>query len=314
MLFYNTVKKLYNELIFKRCDDEGLAYYFSAKDFDGLHAEPFSFKGNNGQDLRGNFYYYDNPCENRIIVFDHGMGGGHLSYMKEIEMLARRGYKVFAYDHTGCMESEGESTVGFSQSLSDLDCCLKALKIDEKYKDSTFAVMGHSWGGFSTLNISAFHPDLSHIVVLSGFVSVEKMIARFGSLKKYISEIEKKANPVYASCNAVDSLKNTAAKALLIYSDNDKMVNKEINYDYLVSELSKRENTTFILEKNKDHNPNYTEDAVKYLAEYLSVLNKKKKQLKTPEQKRNFVDSFDWNRMTAQDEMVWQKIFEHLEK
>lgn len=314
MLFYNTVKKLYNELIFKRCDDEGLAYYFSAKDFDGLHADPFLFKGNNGQVLRGNFYYYDNHCKNRIIVFDHGMGGGHLSYMKEIELLARQGYKVFAYDHTGCMESEGESTVGFSQSLSDLDCCLKALKADEKYKDSTFAVMGHSWGGFSTLNISAFHPDLSHIVVLSGFVSVEKMIARFGSLKKYISEIEKKANPVYASCNAVDSLKNTAAKALLIYSDNDKMVNKEINYDYLVSELSKRENTTFILEKNKDHNPNYTEDAVKYLAEYISVLNKKKKQLKTPEQKRNFVDSFDWNRMTAQDEMVWQKIFEHLEK
>ncbi len=314
MLFYNTVKKLYNELIFRRCDDEGLAYYFSAKDFDGLHADPFSFKGNNGQILKGNFYYYDNPCENRIIVFDHGMGGGHLSYMKEIEMLARQGYKVFAYDHTGCMESEGESTVGFSQSLSDLDCCLKALKADEKYKDSTFTVMGHSWGGFSTLNISAFHPDLSHIVVLSGFVSVEKMIARFGSLKKYISEIEKKANPVYASCNAVDSLNNTAAKALLIYSDNDKMVNKEINYDYLVSELSDRENTTFVLESNKDHNPNYTEDAVKYLAEYLSVLNKKKKQLKTPEQKRNFVDSFDWNRMTAQDEKVWQKIFEHLEK
>ncbi len=314
MLFYNTVKKLYNELIFRRCDDEGLAYYFSAKDFDGLHADPFLFKGDNGQTLKGNFYYYDNPCENRIIVFDHGMGGGHLSYMKEIEMLARRGYKVFSYDHTSCMESEGDSTVGFSQSLSDLDCCLKALKADEKYKDKIFSVMGHSWGGFSTLNISSFHPDLSHIVVLSGFVSVEKMIARFGSLKKYIAEIEKNANPVYASCNAVGSLKNTSAKALLIYSDNDKMVNKEINYDYLVSELSKRENTTFILEKNKDHNPNYTEDAVKYLAEYLSVLNKKKKQLKTPEQKKDFVDSFDWNRMTAQDEKVWQMIFEHLEK
>lgn len=314
MLFYNCVKNLYNKFIFKRCDDEGLAYYFSAKDFDGLHADPFSFNGNNGQKLRGSFYYYDNPCESRIIVFDHGMGGGHLSYMKEIEMLARHGYKVFAYDHTGCMESEGESTVGFAQSLSDLDCCLKALKADEKYKDKTFSVMGHSWGGFSTLNISAFHPDLSHIIVLSGFVSVDVISSRFGSLKKYIAEIEKNVNPVYASCNAVDSLKNTSAKILLIYSDNDKMVNKESNYDYLVSELSKRENTTFILEKNKDHNPNYTEDAVKYLAKYLSVLNKKKKTLKTPEHKKEFVNSFDWDRMTAQDEKVWEKIFEHLEK
>jgi dipeptidyl aminopeptidase/acylaminoacyl peptidase len=314
MLFYNTVKQIYNELIFRRYDDEGFAYYFSEKDFEGLHADRFSFKGNNGQTLKGKFYYYDNPCESRIIVFDHGMGGGHLSYMKEIEMLARRGYKVFSYDHTGCMESEGESTVGFSQSLSDLDCCLKALKSDDKYKDKTFAVMGHSWGGFSTLNISAFHPDLTHIVVLSGFVSVEKMIARFGSLKKYIAEIEKKANPDYVTCDAAASLNNTSAKVLLIYSDNDKMVNKEINYDYLVSELSKRENTTFVLESNKDHNPNYTEDAVKYLAEYVSSSNKKKKTLKTPEQKKEFVDSFDWNRMTAQDEKVWEKIFEHLEK
>lgn len=313
MLLYNTVKNLYRNFIFKRCDDEGLAYYFSAKDFEGIHSEPYSFKGNKGQLLKGNFYFYDNPCESRIIVFDHGMGGGHLSYMKEIEMLARHGYKVFAYDHTGCMESEGESTVGFTQSLSDLDCCLKTLKADDKYKDKDFAVVGHSWGGFSTLNISTFHKDLTHVVVLSGFVSVDIISERFGKLKKYVTAIEKEANPSYLGCNGADSLKNTKAKALLIYSDNDKMVNKESNFDYLVSVLSERENTTFILENNKDHNPNYTEDAVKYLAQYLSTLAEKKKQLKTAEQKKIFVASFDWERMTAQDENVWTKIFAHLD-
>ncbi|MBP3939106.1 MAG: alpha/beta fold hydrolase [Clostridia bacterium] len=312
MLFYKFVKNLYQKLIFKRCDDEGLAYYFSAKDFEGLQTEPFSFKGNSDQKLKGNFYYYDNPDENRIIVFDHGMGGGHLSYMKEIEMLASQGYKVFAYDHTGCMESEGESAGGFSQSLSDLDCCLKALKSDEKYHNKTFSVMGHSWGGFSTLNISAFHPDLSHIVVLSGFVSVDIIASKFGFLKKYITAIEKEKNPAYVSCNAVDSLNNTDAKVLLVYSDNDKMVNKEMNFDYLVSSLKDRKNTSFILESNKDHNPNYTADAVRYLSEYLSTLNTQKKKLKTPEQKKAFVEGFDWDRMTRQDEAVWQKIFDHL--
>ena len=76
MLFYNTVKGLYRNFIFSRCDDKGLAYYFSAKDFDGLRSEAYSFKGNNGQQLYGSFYFYDNPREDRIIVFDHGMGGG----------------------------------------------------------------------------------------------------------------------------------------------------------------------------------------------------------------------------------------------
>ena len=314
MLFYNTVKGLYRNFIFGRCDDKGLAYYFSAKDFDGLRSEAYSFKGNNDQQLYGNFYFYDNPREDRIIVFDHGMGGGHLSYMKEIEMLARQGYKVFAYDHTGCMKSEGESTVGFAQSLCDLDCCLKALKSEDDLKNKSFAVIGHSWGGFSTLNISAFHPDLSHVVVLSGFVSVDIITERFGFLKKYIMEIEKQDNPIYSSCNAVESLNGTKAKVLLIYSDNDKMVNKQSNFDYLATSLKDRENTSFILEKNKDHNPNYTDDAVKYLAEYLSNLNKQKKKLKTSDQKKDFVESFDWDRMTAQDEQVWQKIFEHLNK
>ncbi|MBR5262265.1 MAG: hypothetical protein IKV49_00450, partial [Clostridia bacterium] len=92
------------------------------------------------------------------------------------------------------------------------------------------------------------------------------------------------------------------------------MVNKEANFDYLKSGLEGRENTVFHLEKGKDHNPNYTADAVKYLGEYLAALNKQQKQLKTAEQKKAFVDSFDWKRMTAQDERVWSMIFDCLDK
>lgn len=309
----NFIKKLYNSFIFKRCDDEGLAYYFSEKDFDGLIAEPYLFKGSKGQKLYGNFYCYPDFNTERIIVFDHGMGGGHRSYMREIEVLARHGYKVFAYDHTGCMQSEGENTVGFTQSLCDLDCCLKTLKSDEKYKDKSFAVIGHSWGGYSTLNISDFHPDLTHVIVLSGPASVDIITEQFGPLKNSIRQIEKTANPACYVCDGVSSLKNTKAKALLIYSDNDKMVNKEANFDYLKANLSDRENTFFLLEKGKAHNPNYTSDAVKYLGEYLALLNKNKKQLKTTEQKKAFVESLDWNRMTAQDEKVWNKIFDVLD-
>lgn len=307
------VKRLYNSFIFKRCDDVGTAYYFSEKDFDGLAAESYVFSGNKGQKLQGYFYSYPNPDQIRIIVFDHGMGGGHRSYMREIEMLARHGYKVFAYDHTGCMQSEGENTVGFTQSLCDLDCCLKTLKADENLKGKTFSVIGHSWGGYSALNISAFHPDITHTVVLSGPASVEIITQQFGPLKGAVRQIEKEANPDYYNCDGVISLKNTKAKALLIYSDNDKMVNKEANFEYLKANLSGRNNTFFHLEKHKDHNPNYTSDAVRYLGEYLAELNKKQKQLKTAQQKKAFVDSFDWWRMTAQDENVWAKIFDFLD-
>jgi hypothetical protein len=41
---------------------------------------------------------------------------------------------------------------------------------------------------------------------------------------------------------------------------------------------------------------------------------RKKKLLQTPAQKAAFVACYDWHRMTAQDETVWEKVYESLEK
>ncbi|MBR2432528.1 MAG: hypothetical protein IKB23_06380, partial [Clostridia bacterium] len=67
----------------------------------------------------------------------------------------------------------------------------------------------------------------------------------------------------------------------------------------------------FVLEKNKKHNPNYTEDAVAYMDSFFAELTEKLKkgQLTTDEAKKEFIASYDWHRMTAQDGRVWDKIF-----
>ena len=187
MIFEKKVVGIYRSQFLTRCDDAGLAHYFSHADFPGLQQEAFSFPSSCGHTLQGWFYHYETVIPGRIVVFDHGFGGGHRSYMKEIEMLCRHGYLVFSYDHTGCMESGGENPGGLSQSLRDLNDCLTALKKHPACADLLFSVMGHSWGGFSTLNIAALHPDITHIVVLSGFTSVERMLEQFfsGILKGY---------------------------------------------------------------------------------------------------------------------------------
>ena len=242
MIFEKQIKKMYRSQVFGRCDDTGNVFYFSADDFDGLKKEPFAFTSAQGNKLQGYFYSYENSNPDRLIVFDHGYGGGHRAYMKEIEMLCRHGFKVFSYDHTGCMESEGESTVGFTQSLCDLDWCLKTLKADESFKGKKFAVIGHSWGGFSAMNITALHPEITHIVSISGFVSVERMVASFfgGILKGYcrcVMETEKESNPSYVSYDGVKTLSETTAKVLLVYSDNDPMCKKADSYDVLIITL-----------------------------------------------------------------------------
>ena len=226
-------------------------FYFSAEDFPGLHSEPYSFTASAGHTLKGYVYYYDDPISNRLIVFDHGFGGGHRAYMKEIEKLCRHGYLVLAYDHTGCMESDGASPNGMAQSLCDLNDCLNFVKVDERLKGLDISVMGHSWGGYSTLNISALHPEISHVVVLSGFVEVELLVNDFfaGLLKGYrkvLLGLETAANPRFVKYNAVESLKGSSAKVLLIYSDNDQMVRKS-QYDILKDGLAGKSNVSFML-------------------------------------------------------------------
>ena len=320
MIFEKQILQYYKGLLHTRYDGDGMTFYFQPSDFDGLIAEPIPFKSAAGHTLSGYLYHYEPVIPGRIVVFDHGIGGGHRAYMKEIEMLCRRGYLVFAYDHTGCMESGGETANGLAQSLCDLDACMRFIKENERFRGLDISVMGHSWGGFSTLNIAALHPEISHIVVLSGFVSVEMVVADFftGFLKAYrkaVYAFEARVNPDHIGFHGVESLSKTDAKVLLVYSDNDHLVNVR-HYECLKAGLADRPNVTFRLEQNKGHNPNYTQDAIARLGEYHAAKKKltSSKKPVSDAQKNAFRDSFDWDRMTAQDAAVWEEVFACLER
>ena len=74
------------------------------------------------------------------------------------------------------------------------------------------------------------------------------------------------------------------------------------------------ENTVFVTLEGKGHNPNYTESAVKLKDEFFAIRDEKLKSgaLDSAEAKADFVNSFDWVRMTEQDETVFSQIFEFL--
>ena len=319
MLFAKQIETMYRKNLFIRNDNPNGIFYFSAADFPGLHAEPYGFKAGAGHDLKGFFYYYDDPIPGRLVVFDHGLGNGHRAYLREVERLAKAGFLVYTYDHTGCMASGGDSTNGFSQSLNDLDHCLQALKAEPDLADRTISVMGHSWGGFSTMNICALHPEITHVVSMSGFVSVELMLQQIMAsplkgFRKPLMALEQRTNPDYVRFDARKSLADTDARVLLIYSEDDKTVSKATHYDSLYAALSGKENIRFLLVDRKGHNPNYTEDAVVYKDAFFKEFSKalKKKQLETPQQQEAFMARYDWRRMTEQDDALWQQIIDHL--
>ena len=229
-MYYGLFKKVYLKKLYTRIIPDEATFYFSVNDFPGLTVSPYSLSSSDGHSLSGYFYSYAGYDPSRIVILEHGMGPGHVSYMPEIEMLASHGYLVFTYDHTGCRESGGENIGGFIQSLKDLDDVITTFKSDKEYSRRKISVIGHSWGGFSTLNIAAWHPDITHAVAISGFVSVKRIIDQyfakfpFGVAKRlYLEECGK--NREYIETDAATVLKTSPVKTMIIHSKGDKKVN-----------------------------------------------------------------------------------------
>ena len=320
MIFSKKIEALYRKAMFSRQEKSEAVFFFTPSDFPGLNDEPYSFTSSKGHTLAGHLYSYPSPTEDKIIIFDHGMGAGHLAYMKEIELLARHGYLVFAYDHTGCASSGGEGTGGFGQSVRDLDDCITAIKGDARFNGRRIAVVGHSWGAFSTMNIVRLHRDVTHIVAIAGLISLKQILKQnfpgpLGLYKKRLTEIERESNPNHYSLDAIESLKDSQVKALLIYSENDTFVKKAFHYDLLAESLKDSQNVRLMLVEGKGHNPNYTKNAVRVKDEYFALLQKKLKEgaLNDTEAQRKFASEFDFDAMTEQDEAVWDEILKHLE-
>ena len=317
-MFSKKILEVYKSNLYKRFDGD-IAYYFGIKDFPGLNATPYEFVTTKGDTLRGNFYYYDGYKENHIIVFDHGMGAGHSSYMREIELLAKNGYRVFSYDHTGCMKSDGKHSNGFLTSLADLDSCLTSLKTE--YPGYKFSVIGHSWGAFSTSNIASYHDDVAHVISFAPFNSLSSILHQtfpglLGFMYKHAYQLDATTYPEYAESSTVKALSNYKGRSLIFFSKDDNILNVKYHFDVIKKGLNNKENVELVLLENKLHNPNYTEGAVKYLVEFLKLRGKmlKEKKLETLEQQEEFIQMFDWWKMTEQDSQVWDKVFATLEK
>ena len=320
MIFAKQIEKQFRKRLYVRHDETGLTYYFSHADFPDLKMTPYEFTSPLGHILKGYFYTYGKHNPQRLVVFDHGMGVGHRAYMKEIELLCRRGYGVFTYDHTGCATSGGEHIHGFAQSLQDLDTCIRFLKEEPAFSGARIAVMGHSWGGFSTLNIAKYHPDITHVVAISGFISVWQMIRQVtkGFLSLYrrgLYAFEQQGKLPYALDDARETLANTEAKALIIHSMDDPVVDAAYHFTPLKQALAGKENIRFLSVDGKKHSPNYTMDAVTYKDAYFDALKQglRNKQFDTQETRDAFRTSYDWERMTQQDMDVWEEIFTFLE-
>lgn len=309
------IKKRY-EASMTRQEEHPYFVYFRLEHCPGLKREPYSFKSDKFT-LRGYFYHYDKYDPNIIVIFCHGIGGGHSSYLKEVNELAKLGYRVLAYDNTGCVDSEGDSIYGLSNSLKDLDFAIQSLKDSGELKDKKLYVVGHSWGGFAASNILNYH-DVDKVVAISPFISLS---AEYHSLFKgilgifvpHIIKLEENAVGKWARSSAVTALNKETARALVIHSENDQTVLYKKNTAVLRKKVH-NPNVEFYIMGNKDHHPQYTKEAVDYFVEVFTGFDKgvRDGSLATEESRFAYFKDKDFNAMTIQDPKTWEIIKDFL--
>lgn len=314
-------EEAYKKAFIRRFDcGSGMMMYHEQrthKDFPGLAAEPISFFTPHGIRIAGNVYTYPGADEKRLVVFCHGIGQGHLSYITEIERICREGCAVIGYDNVGCGRSGGENIRGFTESLNDLIACIDFVRAQERWNKAELSVIGHSWGGYAVMNLPAYRDGIHAVVSISGFASVKLLFDEFFGAESGVPELayaaERQANPDYADACAAEALAHTDARVLLIHSADDRSVSPAIGLEYVRSRISGG-NVRFLLTDGKSHTPQYTRAAAELLVntqrEYARLVAQRK--LVTDADKRRYVDGCDFAAMTAQDEDIWREIFAQL--
>ncbi len=216
------------------------------------------------------YYYWNNQKElskDKIILFIHGHGLTHSDYLLEISEFVHRGYSVFAYDMTGCGESEGKALKGFAQFVIDAESAVLYLK-KEAVKE--IVVFGHSTGAYAAaalLNIQ--NSNVNKAITVSAFDIPDRFVR--GSMQKsmkliayliqfWLKIFERVQFGNYASLSGKEGIIKFHNKVLIIQGDKDQQVPLEESLYNLKEELDHKQ-VEFLLVKDVGHYPTRLENA-----------------------------------------------------
>ena len=269
-------------------------YMLKVSDFDGLERTRYEFASDKGQKLTGWLYKVeDTDTANAdafprgIIVFAHGFGAGHNSYMDCADYFARNGYLVFAYDATGNDESEGESLGGIPQGVVDLDHAISFVEESGNFPDLPIALFGHSWGGYSACAVLTYHPEVKAVIECCGCNSSADMFEAGGkdqagsfiyAMLPFVKIHERIKYGKYASNTAMDGFAASDAAVMIVHSADDGVIPIEYGLDLYYEKYRDDPRFTFLRFEDKGHsyifnNNSYKDEFNRAFDEWLAALD-----------------------------------------
>lgn len=261
--------------------DKRFSAGYTYEDFsDSMDRKEISFSS--GENTLEGFIYGEYHTKG-LIIFAHGIGSYHETYITLLKGLYDRGYKVFTYNATGTCGSTGESTIGLVQSALDLDAALTYAETDPELSDMPFLVLGHSWGGYAAAAVLNFDHDIKASVSLSGYCDSvseleETLDNRFGNISKifypYIKLINKSVFGDNADLSAIDGINKSDVPVLIVHADNDPTISYKGASIISKSDIITNPNVeyfTFSDENRNDHGSYlYSAECAKYRKEINS--------------------------------------------
>lgn len=121
-------------------------------------------------------YYYDTADAKGLIVLVPGFHAGGDNYLWQIQELSACGWSIFTFDTTGTFRSGGDSQIGFSQAVLDLEAALQYLDENSRFGHEKLILMGHSRGAYAACCALSQAKDIAAVVSISGTNSAMEAI------------------------------------------------------------------------------------------------------------------------------------------
>ena len=289
----------------RRYDGSPAFPYWRASDL-GIQEERFAFcSGKNV--LSGSRYFKTGIAPKALVIFFHGLGDGRASYIKEISLLVNEGYLVYAYDNTGCMESEGKTMISFDHALADQKSFFKWLDTDSKAKGLSRYAIGHSWGGFGALASAKKEYNIKKIVSLAGYTSIATNF--ISHLPRWLCVLKPAIwlgarfyEPKNGDLDSIKILKKSDAKVLYIQGHEDKIVLPKAGFMSLRKAFFGNSRFKFIYVEGSGHSVFRDPKSEEYVHKLL------KQGIEEPNCDPSL--QMDLVKATKENEQVWKVIFE----
>lgn len=271
--------------------------------------------------LKGNYYTCNNP--KGIVVLAHGIHSGADDYISFALYFLKHNYNVVSFNYKGTYDSDGDSTVGFCESLVDLDHAIDYILSEEKFNHLPIFLFGHSWGGYAVCSVLNLQDKIKACASIAGMNSGytiinEKAQQYAGKLsipsKLFFDLYQRTLFKDYIKYDAVKGINNTNIPIVLAHGIDDTLI--LLKKQSIVSHHEKFKNNNIIYYIGKGFQGDHTDilystNAIAYRKEIeseLKLLEIKKGSKLTLKEKQEVFQNVDHYRYSEINEQLMKLI------